>query len=644
MHPKENESDLTKRQIKKAKKIQIKQQKYFQKYGVTIEMVNDALAKKQQKFESQNSQKNTSKNILKSKKIEKNKSFFRVFLCHKWMLFWCALLSIMSVCLGFFGVPALSLMSNYVFAGEWNLGITWALILLALYLSEHVVEWVLGVIMAKLNCRVALQIRDELSRRVVNTQSRAYRTLTTGEIVQKSTSDPARYVECINSAWLYISQMLADIGCIAYFFVLNVGIGSIMVALMLVNMCFYLAQLKWRAKKAMRGTLINEKKNSAITEFVRGSDDVKSLNLKNSLFGVLSDWNKKSYNTVTDFEIFNVSFNKLRNVLLNIMIVGLMIFTIWQISVGVLSAAIFVVLLRYINVPRSLSNMIGRLGESLQDARIASRRMQKVFSDEIYPQEHFGTQDLADFTGKIEFRDVSFSYDEQIVLDHVNFCVCPNQTVGIVGKSGEGKSTILGLINRLYDCQDGEILLDGVRNTELTESALRSNVGLVPQNPYIFNNTIRQNLLYACPSATESELLSALKAAQFYDFVMQKPDGLDTFVGEGGIVLSGGQRQRLAIARAFLTKSRVLMLDEATSALDNQNQEGIKKVIQEMRNTRSFVIVAHRLSTIVDCDNILVLDGHKIVAQGKHNDLLRTCTVYQELYRLEKTLHADAAT
>ena len=143
-------------------------------------------------------------------------------------------------------------------------------------------------------------------------------------------------------------------------------------------------------------------------------------------------------------------------------------------------------------------------------------------------------------------------------------------------------------------------------------------------------------MLYAKPDATEAEMFEAIKKAQFYDFVMSKPEGLETVVGEGGVVLSGGQRQRLALARAFLKSSKLIMLDEATSALDNQNQEGVKQVITQMKNECSFVIVAHRLSTIVDCDEIIVLDDHHIIARGTHNQLMRTCPQYMELYKLEK--------
>ena len=267
--------------------------------------------------------------------------------------------------------------------------------------------------------------------------------------------------------------------------------------------------------------------------------------------------------------------------------------------------------------------------------------MNELFSEDKYPQEKFGKSELKHYSGEIRFKKVSFKYEDEIVLDNISFEVPAGKSLGIVGKSGEGKSTILSLINRLNDCESGQILLDDIDNRELTEEALRTNVCLVPQTPYIFNTTIRENLLYAKPDATEEELKTALQKAQIYDFIMSKPEGLDIMVGEGGIVLSGGQRQRLALARAFLKDSKLILLDEATSALDNKNQEDVKKVIAQMKDKCTFIIVAHRLSTIVDCDEIIVLDNHKIIAKGKHDELMETCPQYSDLYKLEKQITSE---
>lgn len=211
-----------------------------------------------------------------------------------------------------------------------------------------------------------------------------------------------------------------------------------------------------------------------------------------------------------------------------------------------------------------------------------------------------------------------------------------NKTTAIVGKSGSGKSTILSLINKLYTIKKGQILLDGVDINTLTEDSLRNAVGVVTQSPYIFNCTIRENLNFIRPNITEDEMIVALKRAQIYDFVEKLENGLDSKVGENGVMLSGGQKQRLAIARVLLKNSPIIVLDEATSALDNKSQAKIVKAIDGLKKDHTIIIVAHRLSTIVNADKILVLDDGKIVDCGTHLQLFNKSPIYTDLYQSEE--------
>ncbi len=642
---------FTEKQIKKAQKLEAKKQKYLAKYGVSIDEVNSALNKKQQgkldekktknsgEIAENNSSKNQQKNRKKSQKNQekqKNLLFIHYFKRYKWRVVSALILSILIAFLGFSSAPITREMSDAVFMGQWYTAMLWALGLCGVLVLCEVAKSLSQINFARLSLKTSRDMRDDISRRVINTQSSAYRRLTTGEIVQRTANEPNNYVKNIKLMWDSFFSLLTTIGYVAYFFILNIWIGLMTTGVMAIDAILRTVQREGRAPRAMRNTLIKERQTSAITEFVRGSDDVKSLNLKRSMFSALSRWNVFDYNSNMNESLYTTTFMRARIMMVSMFSCAMLILGIYMISVGEITVGAFVILIRYYNAPLSFSFLLGNISINLQDAKISAKRMQKIFAETEYPQEKFGDKELQDFEGTVEFKNVTFGYDEQIALDDVSFVAPAHKTLGIVGKSGEGKSTILSLINRLIDCDSGEILLDGVKNTTLTEQSLRQNVGMVPQSPYIFNTTIRQNLLYAKPDATEDELNSALKSAQFYDFVMDKPDKLDTFVGEGGITLSGGQRQRLAIARAFLTECKVLMLDEATSALDNQNQEGIKEVINRMKQKCTFIIVAHRLSTIVDCDNIIVLDNHKIVAQGKHPQLLKSCKTYKDLYLLEK--------
>ena len=207
--------------------------------------------------------------------------------------------------------------------------------------------------------------------------------------------------------------------------------------------------------------------------------------------------------------------------------------------------------------------------------------------------------------------------------------------VAFVGKSGSGKSTIFNLLCKLYESNNGEILIDGININELDRESIRDNITIISQNPYIFNLSIKDNLKIVKEDLTEEEMIDACKKACLDDFINSLPNKYDTIVGEGGINLSGGERQRLAIARALIQKTEIILFDEATSALDNVTQLKIQKAIENMQNDFTILIIAHRLSTIINCDRILFLEDGKIYAEGNHNDLLNNCEKYKELYDME---------
>ena len=221
------------------------------------------------------------------------------------------------------------------------------------------------------------------------------------------------------------------------------------------------------------------------------------------------------------------------------------------------------------------------------------------------------------------------------VLKNLNLYIKENETVAIVGKSGAGKTTLFSLMAYLYHPTRGKILIDGIDITKLDCESIRDNISIITQNPYIFNFSIKENLLLTSPNATDEDIKNACKVAALDDFIESLPDGYDTLVGEGGVTLSGGQRQRLAIARALLMKTKIILFDEATSALDNETQASIQESIKNMKGEFTIVIVAHRLSTIMDADRIMVLDDGAIVQEGTHKELLKTSSIYKNLYNKE---------
>ncbi len=247
-----------------------------------------------------------------------------------------------------------------------------------------------------------------------------------------------------------------------------------------------------------------------------------------------------------------------------------------------------------------------------------------------------GAKELEDAKGEIVFNHVNFSYDgERQILKDITFTLHSGDCIAIVGPSGSGKSTIVNLIPRLWDVTGGSVSFDGTDVRDLTLHSLRDEVGVVTQETYLFNGTIRENLLYAKPDATEEEMITACRQANIYDFIAKQPDGLDTMVGNRGLKLSGGEKQRISIARALLKDPALLIFDEATSALDSISEAAIQAAINPLIEERTSILIAHRLSTILAADEILVVRDGEIVERGKHRDLVHAGGTYQELYETQ---------
>ena len=246
-------------------------------------------------------------------------------------------------------------------------------------------------------------------------------------------------------------------------------------------------------------------------------------------------------------------------------------------------------------------------------------------------------------TGRVEFFHVSFSYEpEREILHNVSFHLEEGKSIAIVGPSGSGKSTIINLIPRLYDANRGIVMFDGVDVKRLDLAYLRRNIGIVSQETYLFNGTIRDNLLYAKPDATEEEIIEACKKANIYDFIEKQELGLDSVVGNRGLKLSGGEKQRISIARVLLKDPALLIFDEATSALDSISEAKIQEAIDPLIEARTSILIAHRLSTILHADEILVVKDGEIVERGTHEDLVKKGGVYTELYETQFRQALDA--
>lgn len=273
--------------------------------------------------------------------------------------------------------------------------------------------------------------------------------------------------------------------------------------------------------------------------------------------------------------------------------------------------------------------------EQYQDGTTGFKRFIEIM-DEKVEKENDNPIDDVSLQGNISFKNVTFAYESSSnVLNNVSFEIKKGETIALVGESGGGKTTICHLIPNFYKTEIGEILIDGININDLSFKALRKSIGIVQQDVFLFNGSIKENILYGKLTATDEEVIEAAKRANIYDYIKSLPDGFDTQIGERGIKLSGGQKQRLSIARVFLKNPPILILDEATSALDNTTEILIQSALNELAKGRTTIVVAHRLSTIKNATRIMVVNGGEIVEEGTHDELLNSNGIYSKLYNLQ---------
>lgn len=568
---------------------------------------------------------------------------------HKFGIFlYCFVYVIASACGIFMTIIIANAIEQITLANYFS-AITSFLLLIGLVLVQRVSWYLSGLIYFKISNKVMSKLSLDLAKQAFKLNSKTYAEHETGTFVQRIVGDPERVIYKLSDLVEDFTEVISALIILIYIISLNIYIGLILIGGVLVSTIIEMFRIKVYARDNRIVRKKNDKVNSLTTEIVRSEKDIKALGLEKTL-GELSKASYDDYNKANaKLEITNMNFYSSRNLITKLVSLCALILGITMIDKGLITLSAFMIIYSNENTLFDLIWYSGNIFDSITKIKVSTNRMFALFDDNLFETEHFGTVKKDNFKGKIEFKKVGYSYTEyddaekkdkkviatNQVLKDLSFKIKENTTVAFVGKSGSGKSTILNLIAKMIEVNSGEVLIDGTNINDLDKHSLRTGISLVSQFPYIFDMTIKENLLLAKEDATDEEIMSAINRASLGDFIKTLAKGIDTKIGESGVKLSGGQRQRLAIARALLRNSSIILFDESTSSLDNFAQEEVRKSIEALKGQSTIVIVAHRLSTIKDADTIFFIDGGKVVAEGSFDELFEHNALFKNMFYAE---------
>ena len=480
-------------------------------------------------------------------------------------------------------------------------------------------------------------VSKDLYTKISNLPASAYEDIGVGEFINRLYTDPDRVVELLASLIKLICKSLV----IVFVFIICFKI-SIYLGLEVLIFGFIMGFISYKFFPKIKNAQKEIKKDSdkyvkKATENITGIREIKALGIKKNIEKIMFLQIDSLFDKSIKIKKYEVAYYNINNFFYFVLQFVILATCGYLVATGKTTYSMLIVLESYLWRIDEVVESISDFGVDYNKVKVSLNRISEIIDNKLYDDEKFGEIELNVADGIIDFKNVSFRYSkkEDYILKDLNMTLDPNQKIAIVGRSGNGKSTIFNLLLRYFDNDKGSILLDNISLNKLSERSLRNNISIIRQTPFLFNDTIYNNFKLVKEDVTLEEVKEVCKKAYINDYIESLPHGYDTMIGEGGINLSGGQKQRIAIARTLLLNTKVILFDEATSALDNESQEYIKKTIDDLVKTHTIIIVAHRLSTIMDADIIYVIDDGKVSDKGTHDELMKSSKMYKKLYSPE---------
>lgn len=511
------------------------------------------------------------------------------------------------------------------------------IIIFIMEISRNLVRYIGSYAYNKFYYDVRRNLQIELTRETLKITQEELNTTSSGVFIERINNDTDSLTDVFASLINQVTTIIGNFGILVTIFFINRYMFLAYLSFIIIIIAFnrYSSNINYMNRKKLKKE--REKTGGFISEIVRGSKDVKILNAEESFLKKADQHLKKASDMSYKYHMERAKYGAFSGTIRDTADLGIgILICVFLISktLGIESALI---IYSYHYQILYTADIIESVYEILKQFNLSANRIFGVLEENEFNKEVFGNKKLKNFNGNIEFRNVSFSYEDNIpVLKDLSLKIDANQTVGFVGPSGAGKSTIFNLISAINKVDSGEILFDGINISELDKESIRGNLSVISQNAYIFNMSIMENLKIVKSNATNKEVKEACRLACLDDFIESLPNKYNTIVGEGGVTLSGGQRQRLAIARALLLKTEILLFDEATSALDNRTQSKIQEAISNLKGEYTILIIAHRLSTVINADKIFVIVDGAVEEEGTHSYLIKNSKTYNKLYDKEK--------